>query len=48
MQLFTSIMVCELILGDVIQGGVWLVTFPVLGTQLNYISHLEFVFDNAM
>ena len=32
MQLFTFIMVCELILGDVSQGGVYLVTTPVLGT----------------
>ena len=34
-------MVCELILGDVIQGGVWLATCPVLGTpQLHYINRL--------
>ena len=36
-------------LGDVIQGGVCMVTCPVLGTsQLHYIHRLELICDNVM
>ena len=49
MQLFTSTRVCESILGDVIQGGVCLVSCPVLATpQLHYINCLELIFENVM
>ena len=42
-------MVCELILGDVIQGGVCLVSCPLLGTpQLHSINRLQLIFENVM
>ena len=47
MCLFTSTMVCELILGDVIQGGVCLVLLPRT-PQLHYINYLELIFENVM
>ena len=48
MLLFTSRIVFELVLGDVIQGGVCLVTCPGLGTpQLHYINLLELIFENG-
>ena len=47
--MFTTIIVRELILGDVIQDSVCLVTCPVLGTpQLHYINRLELIFENVM
>ena len=37
-------MVCEFILGDVIQDSVWSVTCSVLATlQLHYINRLELI-----
>ena len=43
----TARMVCKkYFLRDVIQGGVCLVTCPVLGTpQLHHINRLELIFD---
>ena len=49
MQYLTSRAVCEFIFGDVIQGGVFLFTCPVLGTpKLHRFDCLEFRIDNAM
>ena len=39
-------MVCKLILDDVIQDSVCLVTCPVLG--FHYINHSEIILENVM